>query len=270
MKFTVLGASGFIGSHLVGSLEAAGHRVAAPARGDASVYSDDLGHVIYCIGLTADFRSRPFDTAEAHVCLLAEVLGRARFESLLYLSSTRVYGRSASADETALTAADVGDPGDLYNLSKLLGESLCLHGGRAGVRVARISNVYGGDFASDNFLASILRDAIEGGKVVLRTSAESAKDYLGIRDLVALLPRIAVSGRQRIYNVASGVNLTHRQVLQRLSEITGCRYEAPADAQAVRFPPIRIDRIREEFGFGAVSLLDDLPSLVEQFRAEMT
>ncbi|MBL8492386.1 MAG: NAD(P)-dependent oxidoreductase [Rhodocyclaceae bacterium] len=270
MKFTVLGATGFIGSHLVASLEAAGHRVAAPARGDPSVFSDDLGHAFYCIGLTADFRRRPFDTAEAHVCLLAEVLKRARFDSLLYLSSTRVYGRSESAHETALVAADVGDSGDLYNLTKLLGESLCLHGGREGVRVARVSNVYGGDFDSDNFLASILRDAIDDGKVVLRTSADSAKDYLSIGDLVALLPRIAVGGRHRIYNVASGVNLSHRQILQRLSEITGCRFEVPADAQAMRFPPIRIDRIREEFGFGAVSLLDDLPSLVEQFRAEMT
>ena len=36
----------------------------------------------------------PFDTIRAHVSVLSEVLEHAEFESLLYLSSTRVYGRS--------------------------------------------------------------------------------------------------------------------------------------------------------------------------------
>ena len=83
--FTVLGASGYIGSRLVAHLRAQGHTVWAPARGDAEVFTRPLGHVMYCVGLTADFRTRPFDTVDAHVGLLAEVLRRAQFDSLLYL-----------------------------------------------------------------------------------------------------------------------------------------------------------------------------------------
>ncbi len=94
--FTVLGATGYIGSRLVAHLQAQGHTVWAPARGDAEVFTRPLGHVMYCVGLTADFRTRPFDTVDAHVGLLAEVLRRAQFESLLYLSSTRVYMGAAS------------------------------------------------------------------------------------------------------------------------------------------------------------------------------
>jgi len=87
MKFTVLGAGGFIGSHLLAHLRQAGHDCFAPARGDATLFAEELGHVIYCIGLTADFRSRPFDTVRAHVCLLADVLEKApfRFVALSFL-----------------------------------------------------------------------------------------------------------------------------------------------------------------------------------------
>ena len=78
--FTVLGASGYIGSRLVAHLQAQGHTVWAPTRGDTEVFARPLGHVIYCVGLTADFRTRPFDTVDAHVGLLAEVLRRAQFD----------------------------------------------------------------------------------------------------------------------------------------------------------------------------------------------
>lgn len=81
---TVLGATGYIGSRLVAHLQAQGHSVWAPVRGDAEVFTRPLGHVMYCVGLTADFRTRPFDTVDAHVGLLAEVLRRAQFDSLLY------------------------------------------------------------------------------------------------------------------------------------------------------------------------------------------
>src|SRR5437868_14664917 len=87
---TVLGASGFIGSHIVRELEQRGEKYYAPAKVE-TIWDKDLGNIIYCIGLTADFRTRPFDTVEAHVCKLNELLKRGRFDSLLYLSSTRVY-----------------------------------------------------------------------------------------------------------------------------------------------------------------------------------
>ena len=76
----VIGGAGFIGSHLLAHLEKSGYECFAPARDDASVFERELGHVIYCIGLTADFRQRPFDTVRAHVCFLAEVLETGKNE----------------------------------------------------------------------------------------------------------------------------------------------------------------------------------------------
>lgn len=261
MKFTILGASGFIGSHLRAHLEETGHECFVPARGDASVFGQELGHVIYCIGLTADFRQRPFDTVRAHVCFLAEVLEKAKFESLLYLSSTRVYAGAASGDEDAQLMA-----GDLYNLSKLAGESLCFASGRANVRVARLSNVFGNDFSSDNFLPSLIRSAVADGRVILGTTLDSAKDYVSIDDVASILPKIALAGKQRVYNVASGRNISNRELVEIIRELTGCTVEVAGDARHVLFSPIQAARLRQEFGFFPTMLADRLGDLIVEYK----
>ena len=79
-SFTVLGAAGFIGGHVRRRLEARGDAVRAIARGDA-LPDGDLGRVICCVGVTADFRTRPLDTIDAHVSYVADVVRRARFSS---------------------------------------------------------------------------------------------------------------------------------------------------------------------------------------------
>lgn len=238
-----------MGSHLVRHLRFAGHAVVTPLREEHLRPNEHLGHVIYAIGLTADFRARPYETVEAHVSLLSELLQHGDFESLLYLSSTRVYARVTKTCEDEPLSVLAQDPSDLYNLSKLMGESLCLQNPRVNVRVVRLSNVVGGEDAdSDNFVPSILREAI-GGRVVLQTALNSAKDYIHIDDVVELLTRIAAGGRERIYNVASGVQTTHKEWISKLTAQTGCAVEVLPGASVVRFAPIDIGRIRDEFNF---------------------
>lgn len=263
MNWTVLGAGGVIGRHLVARLRAAGQNVFTPTRNEPWLLEKSLGHVIYAIGLTSDFRQRPFDTVEAHVSRLAEVLWRTEFDSLLYLSSTRVYARAERTSEDAPLPVQTQDPSDLYNLSKLMGESLCLHCGRVGVRIARLSNVVGGDDAdSDNFIPSLLR-AARAGRITLQTAPESTKDYIHIDDVTDLLPRIGAYGRERLYNVASGVQISHSQWIERLVARAGCAVEVALDAPPMHFAPIDIGRIRAEFGFVPRPVFSILPAAPE-------
>lgn len=261
-QFTVLGASGYIGSRLVARLQADGHAVWAPQRGAADLLHRPLGHVLYCIGLTGDFRSRPFDTVRAHVSLLGEVLQCAQFESLLYLSSTRIYQGAASTDEDAALSVLPHDPAYLYNLTKLTGESLCHACGRQGVRVARLSNVVGPDMDVDsgNFIASLLRDA-RRGHVLLQSAPESAKDYVHVNDVVDILPRIALEGRCAIYNVASGVQTSHAQWMRWLQERTGCSFTVQADAPPLRFPRISVKKLEKDFRCAPGFVLGDFLNL---------
>lgn len=245
--FTVLGASGVIGQHLVQHLLACGYTVDTPERHAPLPTDRDLGHVVYAIGVTADFRSRPLATVEAHVCVLRQVLEHARFSSLLYLSSTRVYSRLPAdtlATEDALLQVDVSDPSDLYNLSKLMGESLCLHSGRPGVRVARLSNVVGGaDRDSENFVPSLVK-AARAGHIALRTAPGSAKDYIHINDVAEALTRIALGGQDTLYNVASGVQLRHSDWTGALAQATGCAVTTAENAPLVTMPRIATDRLQ--------------------------
>ena len=212
---------------------------------------------MYCVGLTADFRARPFDTVDAHVGLLAEVLQRARFDSLLYLSSTRVYMGADRTDEDAPLAVLPGDPSYLYNLTKLTGESLCHASGRVGVRVARLSNVVGPEMdpTSGNLVADLVRQAREG-HIVLRSDPQSTKDYVHVADLLDWLPHIALRGRARVYNVASGEQITHRQLLEWLGRNHAATFAVAEPAPWQGLAPIDVTRQRTEFGWTPRRVLD--------------
>lgn len=272
MKVTILGAGGFIGRHLGAYLGTLGHEAAAVDRTglpDFLTGTRDAGHIIYCIGLTGDFRSRPLDTAEAHAGILARVLQRGAFASLLYLSSTRLYARADIAREDVPLPVQPAASGDLYNATKLAGEALCLSDPRPDVRVARLSNVYGPGMGTASFLGQVLTEGAATGQVLLRQSLRSAKDYIAITDTVRLLSAIALGGGARLYNVASGINTTHDALARELHRNFGWQVSATEDATALRFPRIDINRVSVEFGAPVHSILDDLPALGRSYRQEV-
>ncbi len=247
--FTILGAGGRIGQALVAHLSATAtvqaiDRAALPG---FLTSGQDVGHVISCIGLTGDFRTRTLDTAESHVGLTARVLARGRFRSFLYLSSTRVYANAATTREDAALTVTPANASDLYNLTKLAGEALCLSDPGPTVRVARLSNVTHARPDPDTFLGQLIREGQETGRVMLRQDARSAKDYIACADVVALLPRIASDGRQRLYNVAAGHNVSHATIAALLRAHRGWTVDFAPDAPLVHFPTIDVSRLMGEF-----------------------
>ena len=266
VKAAIFGAAGFIGRHLVDYLETQGWSVRAIVRGDETWRGEDLGHVFYCAGLTADFRQRPYDAIAAHVSFAVEVLTQARFDSFLYASSTRVYAGGAEAVETARLSAEPSDPSDLYNLSKLTGEAACLVSPNPAVRVARLSNVFGHDPGSDNFISAIVRDAVTSGSVLVRSAPRSAKDYIGVSDVCRGLAAIATAGEARLYNVASGRNVANADIIAALVAATGCVAAFEPGAPTVVFPSINVTRLRALGAPEGRSIVKAIPDLVDQMR----
>ena len=269
MSFTVLGAEGFIGGRLKARLVERGLAVRAPTRAELPAVEGDLGHVIYAIGVTADFRRRPWDTVAAHVSLLSEILQRVRCESFLYLSSTRVYARAPSTREDAALTVSPADPDDLYNLSKLAGEAICLAQSGGTVRVARLSNVYGFEAVSENFLPRLIRDALQAHRIVLRSAADSAKDYISVHAAADRLIDIALGGRHRLYNVASGVNTRAGDIAEAIGRAACASVEVEAGAPEVTFAPIDVSRLSAEFRHQPSPVLADVPDLVAAYRREL-
>lgn len=257
-RFTVLGGRGYLGSHLAGALRAAGADVFVPARDEPLPAA--AGHVIFCIGVASDFRRRPHDTIRAHVVELERYLRQGGWRSFLYLSSTRVYAGAASGDEDAALVLRPGDPDHIYNLSKAAGESLCLTVDHPGLRVVRLSNVYGDDAGTGTFIADVVRDA-RAGAVHFGSNAASEKDYVALADVLDLLPRIAVAGARRLYNIAAGRNVRVGDIAA-VMERAGVRTTFAGGAPLVRFPAIAIERIGVEFGFRPQHLLETLPDML--------
>ena len=262
---TIFGGLGFIGSHLHRNLEEAGLPCPIVSKGD-SLPSGNLGNVYYCAGVTSDFRSRPFDTIDAHVSSLANVLKNCEYTSFLYLSSARIYRHSSITTEDAKFTIDPHDPENLVDISKLAGESLCLSVDNEKVRIVRLSNVFGNDFFSKNFLTDLMESAVVKGEINLRSSLDSCKDYVDIENAVDVMQQIAKEGKHRIYNIASGKNTSHKEITHLLKEKTGCNLIVEVNAETTEWPSINIDRISQEFNFKPTCLLEGLGKLVDNFK----
>ncbi|WP_164557958.1 NAD-dependent epimerase/dehydratase family protein [Massilia atriviolacea] len=218
-SYTVLGAEGFVGRRLASSLRAGGHAVYAPQRGDPALFARALGRVIYCAGLTADYARRPFDTVQAHVGLLARILQEADFEHLVYLSSTRLYDSlgehgGVPVDEDTALLLNPHEARHLYDLSKALGENLCLHaaGGRAAV--ARLACVYDWAPGAPGFLSEWLQRAMREKDLHLDSSGGVVRDYIHLDDVVAALAAMAAQRSTGVVNVASGEQVSNAELAQ--------------------------------------------------------
>ncbi|HTK36837.1 MAG TPA: NAD(P)-dependent oxidoreductase [Caulobacteraceae bacterium] len=214
--YTVIGAAGFVGSRLVSALKAEGCEVFAPARADSGLFDRDLGRVFYCAGLTADYLARPFDTVEAHVGLIARVLKDARFERLVYLSSTRLYdwaGPTGGREDEALTLSPA-EPRHLYDLSKALGENLCLTQARGRGVVARLSGVWDWNDGASGFLSEWMQQARRARTLSFESATGSVRDYIHLDDAVRALRAIVDSDAAGIFNVASGENVSNAELAE--------------------------------------------------------
>jgi nucleoside-diphosphate-sugar epimerase len=268
MNFTIFGGSGFIGRNLAAYLRQEGFTVNTPSRADLIPSGQNLGHVIYTIGMTGNFRTRLHDTIDAHVHALERLMKGAHFDSWLYLSSTRVYQHANPehpAHEDDNLSVKPGKDG-LYDLSKLLGEALCLSHDNQAVRVARLSNVYGPGMSPDLFLGGVMREIHANGNILIREDPQSCKDYINVDDLVPVLAAIARRGAARMYNVASGKTITHAAIADVLTK-SGYGVSFAPGAVRRALPPIDTSRLLGEFGILPCRLLADLPALIEQQRS---
>jgi nucleoside-diphosphate-sugar epimerase len=127
-----------------------------------------------------------------------------------------------------------------------MGESLALNCGRKKVRVARLSNIVGGEEPSENFIQSLVRDA-KTGCINLHSALESKKDYLHVYDAVKMLEIVAENGTRNIYNIASGRAIENRTWINSIVKRFGCQVEVIADAPTIIFPAISVERFLMEF-----------------------
>ncbi len=269
-KFTVFGGRGFIGSAFVNELKQQGHDVNVPERDDESIYNSDLGTVIYSAGY-GDCNKDPFNVLEANVVLLSSLLKKAQFSKLVYVSSTRVYMNQSDASENSDLKICEEDSRRLFNLTKLTAEELCLKSNRDCL-IVRPSNVYGLAINSNLFLPSIIRNAINDGKIDMYIAKSYAKDYVSVNDVVSgTLSLLKLDVTPSIVNIAYGRNITANEISEVLTDNIDTEINWLNEGQKGQelFPETDISTLVSLIDYKPRYVLDDLKLLIEDFKKKL-
>lgn len=266
MNFTVVGGNGFIGSKIVEHLTRNGSNVWIPNKGDESLFSKPLGTVIYCAG-HGDCDEGYLKVLQANTLLLSQLVEQGNFERLVYLSSTRVYMDQDKSSENSNLTVSYKDSRRLFNLTKLVAEEILLKS-KKDIAIIRPSNVYGVALNSPLFLPSIVRNAINNGKVDMFVPPSYAKDYVSVEDVAEMTIKIAqdFSTKGEIFNVAAGENISAEEIASILYKETECSVVWHDSSVEDHFPVTDISHITKRFDFCARKVLTDLTSMITMFK----
>ena len=267
-RATIIGGEGFIGRHLTARLLSEEWDCFVPDRRETYEKPVDMGHVFYCAGLTGDFIHRPFDTVEAHVSLLSRILKTEQFDSLVYLSSTRLYDSQPGVlgtEQIPLSLCPT-NPRHIYDLSKALGESLCFVAGNGRARVARLSCVYNDHRDSEGFLSGLLRQIIETrpSSMTIDSSPTLARDYIHLQDVLNAIINISQKGRGFLYNVASGENTRNEDLFAALESAGKCQIIPLRNEDSPAPSRISIKKMQDEFDWQPVSVIKKITSILNE------
>ncbi|MBV8213879.1 MAG: NAD(P)-dependent oxidoreductase [Verrucomicrobia bacterium] len=209
----VTGADGFIGTHLVRALRAAGHKVFAHSRrhGDIAHCALDfaeVGHVFHLAARTfvPESWSVPLAFYEVNVLGTVNVLEFCRRgNASMTLMSSYVYGRPA---RLPIGEADPLEAFNPYSHSKILAEETSRYYERqfgVPVTIMRPFNIYGPGQDRRFLIPAILTQLIETDtSAIVVADLRPRRDYLFISDLIELLMRTVFRREGGIFNAGSG------------------------------------------------------------------
>jgi nucleoside-diphosphate-sugar epimerase len=266
MKCLVTGAAGFIGSHLCERLLQAGHEVAGvdafipyyprPVKQanlrcalehpgfrfhEVDLRSDSLVsllegveaifHLAAMAGLTkswTDFDLYESCNVTATQRLLEATQALPKLRRFVYASTSSVYGKFASGDETLTTR-----PISPYGVTKLAGENLCrAFAEERGLPlvVLRYFSVYGPRQRPDMGYHRFIRAFLDGKPVVVYGDGQQVRGNTYVDDCVEATVEALQAIPGEVYNVGGGEAVSVWEVLSRLEKLIGRRVEVRREA----------------------------------------
>jgi nucleoside-diphosphate-sugar epimerase len=257
MKCLVTGAAGFIGSHLCERLVQDGHAVVgvdafipyyprAVKEGNLRALHGHPAFTFHAVDLRTDELSPLVDGVEAvfHLAamagltkswtdfdlyascnltathrLLEAVRGRPGLRRFLYASTSSVYGRFSSGEETMPTR-----PISPYGVTKLAAENLCrAHAEEQGLPlvVLRYFSVYGPRQRPDMGYHLFIKSLLTGTPITVYGDGLQVRGNTYVGDCVTATVAALGAMPAEVYNLGGGEAVNVWDVLKKLEAITG-------------------------------------------------
>jgi nucleoside-diphosphate-sugar epimerase len=278
----VTGASGFIGTHLVKALRAAGHVVFTHStrQGDiakCSLSFEGVGHVFHLAARTfvPDSWSAPLGFYEVNLLGTVNVLEFCRnCEASLTLMSSYVYGRTARLPISENESLQAFNP---YSHTKILAEETGRYYQQqfgVPVTIIRPFNIYGPGQECRFLIPAILAQAIDPKTAaIVVADLRPRRDYIFITDLINLLMSTVFRRDGGTFNAGSGSSWGVDEVIgivnQLLPAPKAVRSEGRLRQEEVLDVVADITRARREFGWEPrVALRDGLRDTLAWTRGE--
>jgi GDP-4-dehydro-6-deoxy-D-mannose reductase len=244
MRALVIGASGFVGRHLVTHLESCGDDVVASDRAsggpdicDAAAMVDHVAdaapHVVYHLAGQSDVARSWVDvetTFRTNVQGLLNVLAACREASVakvVAIISADVYGH-VRPDQLPLDEDTPMRPVSPYGASKVAADYVALQAhlgyGMDVVRARPFTHI--GPGQSERFVASALasriaRAELEGRDDITVGSLDTRRDFTDVRDVVRAYRLLAQHGHAgEVYNICTGVDISIQDLADTLVSLS--------------------------------------------------
>jgi UDP-glucose 4-epimerase len=262
-KVLVTGATGFVGSHLVGQLALLGAKVTAAGVGlgwrpivqslvrQGLVRFVDLrsfwnpvslkrvapafAGVEYVVHLGYEM-PRGNTVVEREIDdNLRNVVGTLRLmqhlppsvKKICFASSASVYGPYA---EKPVSEADDPHPATIYAIGKIATENyLKQHAMDTGISVSilRYATIYGPLETDPRAIPNFIRQVLAGEPPIIRGDGEDVRDYVHVTDVVqATIKALALNNENpQLFNVGAGKGYSTRQIAERILRLSSVKMQ---------------------------------------------
>lgn len=220
-KISVYGSTGFIGGTFCDLFPDNIIRIPREQRNPES------NQILYLISTTSNYNVLDDLTLDVktNLNILMETLEHCKSNDLVfnYISTGFVYG----SDILYAKEEDSCDPRGFYSITKRTAEQLLIS--YCGVydvkyRILRIANVYGNDktiSARKNVLGFLIQLLKNHEAITLYNNGDDLRDYMHVIDVCRAINLVIENGElNSIYNIASGVALPFREIIQMAKQIT--------------------------------------------------
>lgn len=301
MKVLMTGGAGFIGSHTADILAENGYEIAIidnlsngkreninPAAKfyDSDITKDDIAaifgrerpdfviHMAAQISLRKSFEN-PEEDAKQNILGTMKVLEASAshgVKKIIYSSTAAVYGEPAKipVDESCLP-----NPNSPYGLDKYAAEK-CIeifHKLRGiDYSILRYSNVYGprqDPMGEAGVISIFIGNLLKGKSPEIFGDGSHTRDFVYVKDVAKANLAALVSGRNGIYNVGSGKEISVKMIFDIIKKYS-C-----SDIEPIHGPPVKevermkfeCSKIRKEMGWSPTTSIEDgIRETLDYFR----